>query len=155
MTKVLLSIPSILKKTLMSDRFSKSFSFSIDSPLFKKASEVLIFCISADSNSMYWHVPSETKLKTNTAWKVSQYRVFSGPHFPAFGLNTEVYGVNHRIQSKCGKIKTRKTPYLDTFHAVQKDLCTKLWIWSTFFVQIHLLLSYHVYKYSLKVAQRK
>ena len=31
--KVLLSIPLILKETLMSDRFNKSFSFSIDSPL--------------------------------------------------------------------------------------------------------------------------
>ena len=28
-----------------------------------------------------------------TAWKVSKYRVFSGPYFPAFGLNTERYGV--------------------------------------------------------------
>ena len=29
-----------------------------------------------------------------TAWKVSKYEVISGPHFPAFGLNTEIYGVN-------------------------------------------------------------
>ena len=28
-----------------------------------------------------------------TAWKVSQYGVFSGPYFPAFGLNKERYGV--------------------------------------------------------------
>ena len=27
------------------------------------------------------------------------------PHFPAFGLNTERYGVSLRIQSKCGKNK--------------------------------------------------
>ena len=26
-----------------------------------------------------------------TAWKVSKYRVFSGPYFPAFGLNMEIY----------------------------------------------------------------
>ena len=26
-----------------------------------------------------------------TAWKVSKYGVFSGPYFPAFGLNTERY----------------------------------------------------------------
>ena len=37
------------KKTLMSDRFNRSFSFSIDSPLFKKAVVVLAFYI---SNSM-------------------------------------------------------------------------------------------------------
>ena len=26
-----------------------------------------------------------------TAWKVFQYGVFSGPYFPVFGLNTEIY----------------------------------------------------------------
>ena len=31
---------------------------------------------------------------TATAWKVSKYGVFSGPYFPIFGLNTEIYGVN-------------------------------------------------------------
>ena len=34
---------------------------------------------------------------TNTAWKVSKYGVFSGPYFPVFGLNTEIYFVNLRI----------------------------------------------------------
>ena len=29
-----------------------------------------------------------------TAWKVYKYGVFSGPYFPVFGLNTEIYGVN-------------------------------------------------------------
>ena len=42
----------------------------------------------------------------------------SGPCFPAFGLNTKKYGVCFRIQSECGKIRTRKTPNMDTFHAV-------------------------------------
>ena len=35
---------------------------------------------------------------------------FSAPYFPAFGLNTERYGVFFRIKSECGKIRTRKTP---------------------------------------------
>ena len=39
-------------------------------------------------------------------------RSFSDPYFTAFGLNTEL------IQSECGKIRTRKTPNTDTFHAV-------------------------------------
>ena len=34
-----------------------------------------------------------------------KYGVFSGPYFPAFGLNTGKYG-------------PEKTPYLDTFHTV-------------------------------------
>ena len=45
-----------------------------------------------------------------TVWKVSKYQVFPGPYFPVFGLNTEKFG-------------TGKTPYLDTFHAV--DLFSK------------------------------
>ena len=43
-----------------------------------------------------------------TAWKVSKYRVFSGPYFPVFRLNTEIYSVNLRIQSECRKIRIRK-----------------------------------------------
>ena len=31
---------------------------------------------------------------------------------------TERYGVSLRIHSECGKIRTRKTPNTDTFHAV-------------------------------------
>ena len=42
----------------------------------------------------------------------------SGPYFPAFRLNTEIYQVNLCIQSKCWKIRTRKTPNTDTFLAV-------------------------------------
>ena len=43
---------------------------------------------------------------------------FSGPYFPAFGLNTERYGISLRIQCKSGKIWTGKTPNTNTFHAV-------------------------------------
>ena len=45
-------------------------------------------------------------------------RSFSGPYFPVFGLNTEIYSVNLRIQSECGKIQTRKTQNTDTFYTV-------------------------------------
>ena len=55
---------------------------------------------------------------TDTTWKVSQYGVFSGLYFPAFGLNTDRHSVSFRIQSEYGKIRTTKTPYLDYFHAV-------------------------------------
>ena len=34
---------------------------------------------------------------------------YSGPHFPAFGLNTERYTLYLRIQSEYGKIRTRIT----------------------------------------------
>ena len=42
------------------------------------------------------------------AWEVPKYGAFSGPYFPAFGLNTERYSVSLRIPSKCGKIRTRR-----------------------------------------------
>ena len=55
---------------------------------------------------------------------------YSGPHFSAFGLNTERYSVSLRytislsIQSKCGKIRTRITPNTSTFYAVfEESLC--------------------------------
>ena len=48
-------------------------------------------------------------------------RIFSGLYFPTFGLNTERYSASPRIQSECGKIRTRKTPNTDTFWAVLKS----------------------------------
>ena len=41
------------------------------------------------------------------AWKVSKYEVFC-PYFPVFGLNTEIYEVNRRIQSEYREMPTRK-----------------------------------------------
>ena len=66
----------------------------------------------------------------------SPHLEFSGPYFPAFGLNAEIYRVNLRIQSKCGKKRTKKPPNKDTF--VQ-------WVWPithhslTFFFLLFLL----------------
>ena len=45
-------------------------------------------------------------------------RNFSGLYFPAFEMNTEIYRVNLRIRSECGKIWTRKTTNTGTFCAV-------------------------------------
>ena len=48
--------------------------------------------------------------------KSLRIRSFSAPYFPAFRLNMD--WVSLRIQSECGKIRTRKTPNADTFHSV-------------------------------------
>ena len=48
---------------------------------------------------------------------MSKCAVFSGLFFPTFGLNTEIYGVNLRIQPKSGK--TRIYRILGTFEAVK------------------------------------
>ena len=47
--------------------------------------------------------------------KSALVRSHSGPHFPAFGLNTERYSVSLRIESECGKM-WRDTPYLSEFN---------------------------------------
>ena len=47
----------------------------------------------------------------NTAWKVSKYGVFSGPY-----LSTKYLSL---FSPNAGKYGPEKTPYLDTFHAVQ------------------------------------
>ena len=54
--------------------------------------------------------------------KSVRIRSYSSPDFPTFGLNTERYSVFLRIQSKCGKIRTRIIRNRNTFYAV----CT-LW----------------------------
>ena len=54
----------------------------------------------------------------NTCQKSVRIRRYSGPHFPAFELNTERYSVSLRIQFESGKIQPRITPNRDTFYAV-------------------------------------
>ena len=46
---------------------------------------------------------------------MSKYGVFSGPQFSVFGLNTIIYPVNLRLQSKYGKIRTKKNSALGHF----------------------------------------
>ena len=64
-----------------------------------------------------------------TTWKVPIYGVISGPYFPVFGLNTEIYWKVSKygiisgpyfpvLQENAGKYRPEITPYLDTFHAV-------------------------------------
>ena len=50
--------------------------------------------------------------------KSDHIRSYSGPYFPAFGLNRDRYEVSFRIQSEYEKIRTRITPNTDTFHEV-------------------------------------
>ena len=50
--------------------------------------------------------------------KSLRIRSYSSPHFPAYGLNTERYGVPFLIQYKWGKTRTRITPNMDIFYSV-------------------------------------
>ena len=56
--------------------------------------------------------------------KSVRIRSYSGLHFPAFGLNTERYSISLRIQSQCGKMRTRITRNTDTFYAMNMSLFT-------------------------------
>ena len=49
---------------------------------------------------------------------MSKYGVFSGPHFAAFQLNTRDTKYLSLFSPNAGKYGPEKTPYLDTFHAV-------------------------------------
>ena len=65
---------------------------------------------------------SKSLIFTQHCVKIVHIRSYSGPYFPAFGLNTtERYGVSLRIRSKCGKMWTGITPNTDTFHVVQNS----------------------------------
>ena len=46
---------------------------------------------------------------------MSKYGVISGPYFPIFGLNTDIYSVNLCIQSEHRKIWTRNNPVFGHF----------------------------------------
>ena len=61
---------------------------------------------------------SFVKIILDHQWGKSVYiRSFSVPHFPAFGLNTVRYGISLWIQSKHVKIRPRKIPNTESFHA--------------------------------------
>ena len=60
-----------------------------------------------------WQIFIKT-LESVTVWKVSKDGVFPGVYFPVFGLNMEIYVVNLRIQSKYGKIRSRKKAVFGT-----------------------------------------
>ena len=50
---------------------------------------------------------------------MSKYGAISGPYFPVFGLNTEIYTVNFRIQSEYRKIRTRNNSVFGYFSRTQ------------------------------------
>ena len=63
-----------------------------------------------------------TTCQINIAQKMSKYKVFSGPYFSVFRLNTGIY---LRIQLKYGKIQTRKNSVFGTFYAVRPSWFVK------------------------------
>ena len=59
----------------------------------------------------------------NIAWKLSEFNVFLFvSDFTTFRLNKEIYSVIFRIHAKCGTIRTRETPILGNFQAVEINI---------------------------------
>ena len=63
--------------------------------------------------------------------------MISGLYFPAFGLDTEIYKVNLRIQSDFPKIRDRKTPNL----LIYLNLFIYLFIYLLIYLFIYLFKS--------------
>ena len=76
---------------------------------------------------------------------MSKYGVFSGPYFPAFGMNTERYEVSLLFSPNAGKYSPGKTPYSDTFHAVLVTNTLILMLVLTSFCQVKDLMV-HFYR---------
>ena len=74
----------------------------------------------ATVSAYYWATLINSEHIQNNIHSIKNVRVqcFSGPCFPVFGKNTEIYFLNIRIQSGCGKIRTRKTPKTDILYEV-------------------------------------
>ena len=89
---------------------------------------------------LYYIIP----LNYRTARRVSKYGVISGPYFSVFGLNTEIYGVNLRIQFEYRKYGSETTPYLDTFHTVSLTEHLEMFKIKLYYFQERLYLLYNI-----------
>ena len=69
------------------------------------------------------------QVRNNNGHRVKSVRIrnYSGPHFSAYGLNSEryyVYSVSLHIQSEQGKMRTRVTPNTAAFNAAGLPILT-------------------------------
>ena len=76
---------------------------------------IRLFQLCSNKWFLHFFLQLVTSLLEVTAWKVSKYSVISAPYFPVFGLNTEIYQVNVRIQSEYRKIRTRNNSVFGHF----------------------------------------
>ena len=100
---------------------------------------------------LYWiRVSVLNVIEYVTGWKVSKYRVVSGPYFPVFGLNTEIYGINFRIQSEYRKIRTRNNSVFGHFsRSVCMCIFTCLYVRGC--VHIYICIYISVFSFDLSI----
>ena len=79
-----------------------------------------ISCHAKVKKCFEFSVSSNKEILFNHCVKSVQIRSFFWSVFSRICTGSERYSISLRIQSECGKIRSRKIPYLDTFHAVKK-----------------------------------
>ena len=105
--------------TLVLERLARTCVNYCKTKRFQKSSSLLLYC---KSNPLRFVSGKQSlafimfSYEGSTAWKVSKYGVFPGPHFPLFELNTEIYS---KFNPNTGKYGPEKTTYLNTSHTVQ------------------------------------
>ena len=95
--------------------FPFELKIGLVSPIFKKNDN-----LNKENRRSVSILPHLSNVYERTKLRVC-IRSYSGLHFPTFELNTDRYSVFLHIQSKCGKMRTRKTLITDSFYAM---LCT-------------------------------
>ena len=74
-----------------------------------------------------------------------KYGVISGPYFPVFGLNTEIYSVNLLIESEYRKIRTRNNSIFGHFlHIVKQNYL--LFNWALIKFSREMTIKHHRFK---------
>ena len=59
-----------------------------------------------ERNGLSFKVQAKDRKAKKSPYLESFWSVFF-THFPAFGLNTEIYAISLRVQSKCGKMREK------------------------------------------------
>ena len=115
--RVLNTLLKYLKKTalafyLSSFRYQGCRSLDAKSANPPKFYTIFQLCQKKETLFVQFSVTSKTfeslsSYTSSSLREVSKYGIISGPYFPSFELNTERHLVSLRIQSECGKIRTR------------------------------------------------
>ena len=105
--------------------------------LLKIDSSTIVSCeICKIFQNIYFYRTPPVVASINTAWKVSKSGGISGPYFLVFGLNTEIYRINLRIQSEYWKIRTRNNSVFGHFSGSEN-------VW--FFTTWRLIAKFHTH----------
>ena len=147
-------LSKIINLSVKPSVFPKEYEIAYLKPLFEKGSKAhpknyrpishLLVVSKITEKSKHYQLQDYLKENDLHCVKSVRIRSFSGPYFPAFGLNTEICGVSLHIQSECGKMRTRKTPNTVTFHAVL--LCKFIYLFIYLFIYSFIYLFIYLFE---------